>query len=476
MKKLFEKHDLIKISLIAIVVTLILTWIIPSGVYQAGEVQGVIQRTGLSDVTLGGMMSASFFLQQILFIIVVGAFYGAMTKIEGYKKLVTNLATKMKGHEIPFILVMSLLIAIYTSLSTNIFSAFVFIPFIISVIRKMKLDEMTAYTTTFGSMMIGVLGATYGTEGLISFVSYLQYYTDATVSVEIAVRAGILLLAYVLFNFFNVTHAKKVLTSKKDKKEETKEDIFATEEAKSKKAKTWPVAIGFIALLIFSILGFIDWQTNFEIEIFNTFHEWLTELAIKDHTIISYILGANAAAFGKWQLYHIILIMILVLILSAFIYREKFDSILEGMGNGIQKMMKPIAIVTLIYVIFVFMYWSPIVPTIVSWINGLAEGFNPFLSTLSAGISSLFHTDFGYTGYALGNLFASFEGKNFDIMYTIYVTMNGLVGFIAPTGVIAMMGLSYCNISYKKWIQYIWKFALGMLICLLVIFALLTYL
>lgn len=474
MKKFFEKHDLVKMILIAIVFTLVLTWIIPSGVYQGETVAGTMQRTGISDIFLGGMMSVSFFLQQMLYVVIVGAFYGILTRIDGYKKLVGDLAKKMKGHEVIFVLIISLLIAGFTSITTNMFVLFLFIPFIISIIRKMNLDDITSYAVTFGSMLIGVLGATYGTEGLLSFINYLKYYTTATIDVEIMVRAGILLLAFILFNFFNFTHVKKVL-SKKENKEEN-QDLFVVEEPKQKKTKTWPVEIGFGVLFILMILGFIDWQTNFEISIFNDFHTWLTGLAIGDYTIFAYILGANAAAFGSWQLYHIITIMALVLIILAFIYRVSFDTMIEGIEDGVKKVLKLVGIMSLVFVVFVFMYWSPIVPTIVSWINGLAEGFNPYLSALSASIATLFHADFGYTGYALGNLLASYEGDSFNIAFVIYTTMNGLISMIAPTSILTMLGLSYCNIPYKKWFSYIWKFILGMLICLLVIFTLLAYL
>ena len=47
--------------------------------------------------------------------------------------------------------------------------------------------------------------------------------------------------------------------------------------------------------------------------------------------------------------------------------------------------------------------------------------------------------------------------------------------FVAPTSILLFFGLSYLNIPYKKWIKYIWQFALIMLALLLVIFLLLAY-
>ena len=472
MKKFFEKHDLVKITLLAIAFVFVLTWLIPSGVYQSGSVTGELERTGIADLFLGGMTSVSFFLQQILYLLFIGAFYGILIKTDGYKKLVEKLANKMKGHEIPFIVIISLIIAGFTSITTNVFAIMLFIPLIINIIHKMKLDNVTAFATTFGSILIGVLGATYGTEGLTSFVYYLTMYTTVTMDVEIMVRAGILLLAFILFNFFNITHTKKVLTSKKSLEEQT--EMFEVEESKKKNAKVWPIALGFIVMFATVVLGFVDWQNSFGITAFTEFHTWLTGLAIGEHTIIAYILGNNAVSFGSWQLYHVLAVMGIVLAILAFIYRVNLDNMIEGFSEGVKKMMKPVGLMVLIYIIFIFMYWSPIVPTIVNWFVG--DVFNPFLSTLAAAISSLFHSDFGYTGYALGGLLTTYDGDSFNIAYVIYTSINGLVSLFAPTSVVLMAGLSYCNISYKKWFSYIWKFLVGMLVCLLVIFALLTYL
>ncbi len=472
MKKFFEKHDLVKLVLIALVITIVLTWIVPSGVYQTGTIDGQLARTGIVDFFLSGMMSVSFFLQQLVFVILVGAFYGVMIRAEGYKKLVEKLSKNLKGREIPFLLITSLLVAGFTSITTNIFVVVLFIPFLIHVLKKMGLDNMTAFVSTFGSMLIGVLGATYGTEGLISFVNYLTYYSTTNVKVELAVRGGILLLAFILFNFFNITHARKVLSSKNEKKD-SENDLFVVEEPKKKTSKAWPMVLGFLVLLIFAILGYVNWAGNFNITIFSEFHAWLMEFEVAEHQIFSYILGTNAAAFGEWQLYHMVIIMGIVLLITAIIYHINFDNLIEGIYDGVKKMMKPVGIMLLIYMIFVFMYWSPVVPTIVSWIAG--ENFNPFTSTLAASISSLFHIDFGYTGYAVGNLLATYEGASFNIAYVIYVTINGLVSMFTPTSIVLMLGLSYCDIPYKKWFAYIWKFLLGMLVCLLVIFALLTY-
>lgn len=469
---MFEKHDLIKISLIVVLVTIVLTWIIPAGNLSGGMYTNASYiRQGLADIMLSGVYSANFFIQQLMFIVFVGIFYGIISHVSGYKALVANIAQKLKGKEKIFVVGTSLFITLLTSILTQTYTILIFIPFIISIASKMELDKLTAFLCTFGSMLIGILGATYGSEGFVFFVNYLNYYQTVSITEAIAIRFGILILTFVLFNFFTLHHMKKS-TSKK--KEDKINDLFSVEE-KSKTVKTWPMVFFFLLIFIFTILGYVNWNENFNITVFTKFHTWLTELSIGEHTVLAYILGKNATAFGAWDLYTITIVMGIVLMLSLVIYKVKFDDVLESAIEGIKKIIKPMILLLLIYIVFVFVYWAPFTVTICNWITNFADGFNPFLASLSAIISSIFHIDFGFTGYALGDLFASTYDSSIGIAMIIYTTLHGLVQFIAPTSVILWFGLSYLEIPYKKWIKYIFKFVLIMFVLLLVVFALLTY-
>ncbi len=473
-KSMFEKHDLLKIVLIAILVTLVLTWIIPYGYFSGSTFSDYgLGRQGLADILLSGVYSANFFLQQLLFIAFVGIFYGIISNIKGYQALVQKVAKKFQGKEKAFVLISSLFVTLLTTFITQSFVVLIFVPFIINIATKLKLDKITAFLITFGSMLIGVLGATYGTDGLVYFINYLNYYKEVTVTLEIGIRFGILALAFILFNFFTMKHVKKVLVSKNH---EQIDDLYEVEEVSSKKVKTWPMVLFFIVTLIFVILGYIDWSGNFGITIFDDFHIWLTELSVGDFPIIKYILGNNATAFGAWDLYTITIVLSIILLLSVIIYGIKFDDLIDNALEGLKKIIKPMILLLLLYVIFVLIYWAPFTVTISNWLFGLTDKFNPFITCISAAISSLFHIDFGYTGYVLGDYMVNGFGNSFNIAFVIYVVTNGLIQIIAPTSLMVLFGLSYLEIPYKKWIQYIWKFFIIMLILLIAIFALLTYL
>lgn len=238
-KSMFEKHDLLKITLLVVLVTIVLTWIIPAGSLSGGTyVKSGLTRQGLSDILLSGVYSANFFIQQLMFILFVGIFYGVLTHISEYKALVSKIANKLKGKEKAFVIGSSLLITLLTSFLTQTYAILIFIPFIINIASKMNLDKITAFLCTFGSMLIGILGATYGSEGFIYFINYLNYYQQISITAEIEIRFGILALAFILFNFFTIRHMNKM-----KKKEEKIEDLFVVEDEKSKKVKVWPMAL-----------------------------------------------------------------------------------------------------------------------------------------------------------------------------------------------------------------------------------------
>lgn len=464
MKKLFKENDLVKVVTIALLVTLVLTWVIPGGSF-AGTTfndSGLV-RIGLTEASLSVVYAVSFFLQQIVFVLVLGAFYGIITLTNGYKELVAKCAKFVKGKEIPVVLVTSLLIAVYTSISSQVFAAMIFIPFIITVLLRANLDKKTAFVATFGSIFIGMVGATYGTEGFY----YFNYYMGTDLTTSIGMRFGILAIAYVLFSIFNVLNIRKVLSGKKV--DESKEDKFAVEKSSKKKVKVWPIVLLLAVVAIYTILGYVRWEEQFEITCFSEFHTWLTELKLGEHTVISYLLG-GALPFGTWELYSIFSVLLVVALIVVIIYKVSLDDMIEGISNGLSKMAKPVMLMILGYAIFVIIYWSPIIPTITNWI--LSDKFNLFLTTIASFISSIFVADFGYVGYSVGSFLTSAYVDNMKQVLIIYPAMHGFVQMIAPTSVILLAGLSYTGISYKEWMKYIWKFILVLLVALIILFAL----
>ena len=396
-----KKHDLAKWILLFIFLSIALTWIFHYGYYQGAEFNDYgINRQGLSDIPNLLYYSINFAGDKIIFLLALGVFYAVLGKCKGYKKLVTSIAEKFKGKEIIFALVASLLVTAMTAIFTQTFIVLIFVPFLVSVLLNMKLDKLTAFSTTFGSIIIGTLGTIYGGEGFYWF----NYYTQSSVKTAILYRLIVLVVAYILFNFFNVLHIKDTLKNKNTN--ELEADPYKIENV-DKKAKSWPIVTLFIILFAILVLGYVGWESSFGISIFSKFHTWLLGLKIKDFEVFSAILGtlAKDAAFGAWNLFHASLLLTILSLVFALVGRVKLNEFIESYAEGAKVMSKPLALYMGTYMVMVAAYMSPFIPTITNTIFTHFSKFNPFLVAGDAFISSVFHVDFGFTGYIVASYF-----------------------------------------------------------------------
>lgn len=466
-----EKHDLVKWVGLFIFVSIALTWIFSYGYFNGAEfIDYGMNQQGLSDIPNLLYYSIYFAGDKIIFLLALGALYAVLSKCSSYKKLVSTIAKKAKGKEILVVLVNSLLFTAMASLFTQSFIPLIFVPFVISILLEMKLDKITAFCVTFGSMLIGTLGATYGGEGLYWF----NYYVSATVTTGILYRLLILVVAFILFNFFTIMHTKKILKAKKVN--EIDADPFKIEKVE-KNAKVWPAIVLFSILLVIAVLGFIDWQGNFGITCFTKFHEWLLGLKISEFAIFEKILGTLSvdAAFGTWNLFHASIVLIIISILAALLGKVNIDNFIEAYGEGFKKIGKGLLLFIGAYMVMVAAYMSPFIPTITNTIFSSIETFNPFLVAADALLANIFHVDFGFTGYVVTTYFTNTFATNLEVIHTIFTTMYGFAGLCMPTSAILLIGLSYLDIDYKTWIKYIWIFIVAILIILLVLFTVMTY-
>ena len=471
MKNMLKRHDLLKLVSIVCLIAFILTWIIPGGAFSGTELGATqFSRFGLDEIFRAPFYGLSYYLPTILFFLAIGLFYGVLTVSDNYKKMVLKLAKLFKGKEIVFVILSTLLFAIYASVSGEILPILIFAPFIISVMLNMNLGKVVGVASTFGALMLGLIGPTYTTYG----IEFFHQFMGTEVTTAIGMRALIFVIAFVLYSVFMILYIKK---HKKDKeiKEEKKCDTFLVSDVNNKDAKVWPMIVVFVLLFALTILGYFDWKGSFNLDVFNNFHQWLIELEVRSQTLFYYLIG-NVGAFGNWDLYTISYILIIAALVIKLISGIKFDDLITNMGNGFKKLSKTALLVVLAYTVFVVSYSTYIVPNITNFFENLVEAFNPIITSIVVIISSILNVDFGFTGFSLGSFYAAQYPDMINNILVIFTSINGLVSFVAPTSIVLLAGLSYANVSYKDWIKFIWKFLLAMLAIMLIIFVVLTYL
>ncbi|MDD2208443.1 MAG: hypothetical protein PHG03_02795 [Bacilli bacterium] len=464
MKKFWEKHDLVKIAGIMVLFMVLLTWIIPQGYWSGTElVVTEVTRVGIFDFFTYGLLGMYYFTVLITFLFVLGGFYQVLGKTGGYQKLTDQIAKKLKGKEIIFTLVVSFIIAALAAVINDYFVIIAFLPFIVTILSKMKLDKITGLTTTFGSVLVGIIGSVYSAKIVGINVSKLGLEYDAHLWVKLVLFAT----SFIIFSVFNVLHLRKNL---KVKKADQINDTFVSEEV-TKKTKIWPVVTIFVSFIVISILAYLPWESVFKVDIFTTATEWIREVKILEAPVFSYILGSleTLAAFGKWDLFGIQALMILATLILKFVYKINWNDYLTSFGEGLKKSGKIVVLMLIIYNILEFTAMFPIIPTIIDWLMSLLSKFNVILATVAGLITSLFSVEYEYTVQLMGRYFIT-TYADFTTQFPILLQATyGLAMFFTPASFVLMMGLSYLEISYKDWFKYIWKFLVAMFVVIVIL-------
>lgn len=460
MKKFAEKHDLVKIAGIMVLITVLLTWVIPQGYFSGSElISNDITRIGIFDFFTYGLLGMYYFTVLVTFLFVLGGFYQVLSKTGGYQKLTANMAKTFKGKEILFTLVVSFIIAAISAVTNEYILLIAAAPFFITIMKKMGLDKITAFVTTFGSILVGALGTVYSTKIVGASVQYLSVEYSTLLWAKLLVFG----LTYVIFNVFTVLHIVK----HKPTKDEEIVDMFEETDV-TKKDKVWPLVIILILAAIVAIMAYLPWEEVFGVTWFKTAKEVILKYEVFDSPIFGYILG-NVKEFGSWDIFGIQIIMLIATLLVKWIYKINMNDFLTAFGEGFKKVGKMVILLLLTYLILEFTAMFPVIPTIVDWIISLSSKFNVLLTTVSGLLTSAFTVEYSYTVNLIGTFLITKFADFTDQIALILQLTYGYVGFFIPSSAILLMGLSYLGISYKEWMKYIWKFLLIMLALIIIL-------
>ena len=224
----------------------LLSWIIGATTYQAGKLVDIgMYRAGLYDLVGVIVSGITYKIEDIIYILFVGGTYGVLSKTRSYKKIVQNLVDIVKGREALIFAIITLLMGLYTSISSNIITMFFLVPLIVTVFLKCGQDKVTAISAGFGGMFLGYLGQTVGTYAVTNVASaattpFLHDYLNVGVNDFIWTKLLVFLLGYVLYNLFAIIHIKKIKSSN-----DFANDIFLVDEEistskKKDRVKIWP--------------------------------------------------------------------------------------------------------------------------------------------------------------------------------------------------------------------------------------------
>ena len=471
-----KKNMLFKLLIALALYLWVLTWIIPSAAASGSNItQKEIYRMSLYSVLEYPWLTVQYFLQQLLFLLAVGGLYGILKETGKYRSILETIAKSMKGKENAFLVVVALVLAILSSVFGLNLYLFIFIPALAGIILLMGYDKITAFAITFIAPLIGVIGATYNDV----VVYYINQVIATEYTTEIIAKIGLFVLSFIVFIAFVLKHAK----ANKNKVNEISEklELFLGEKKTTKKSSLH-IIITFACLFVILILGYTNWNRIFGVEIFNNIYKTITEWTIKDHAVISYLLG-ELNAFGTWQYEQFTVLLVFVSILLSIIYKLKLSDALKAFGKGIARLARPILVFLAAYTIVVIVAYHPMIVYITDVFVKLVGTHTGVLgnilyiivSVLNTMFSSLFNIDMLYMVQSTIPYLNSFYADSANSLAIISQSIYGLTSMVAPTSILLVLGLEYLDISYKDWLKSSWKMLLALLGVILVVICVVVF-
>lgn len=469
-----KKNNILKVVLITIAVTVLLTWLLPTATFSSELTIGDRAQMGLFDIFNYPTVALQYFFQILLYALVVGGFYGIVSKTGVYRKLLDKVVDGFKGKENIFIIIVSVVFALLASCVGMTYSLIFLFPFVIAVLLLMGYDKLLSATVTVGSIMVGIMGSLFSTD----VTYYLQSYLGLTISDEIVTKIIILVVGLVLLLFNALSYAKKNKVKKVKEDDIAKyvpsvieEDKKTDKKSNKKGKKIWPlVLISDLTLLIIALATF-SWANVFKLDAFTKATTAVTEFKIFKFPLFGKLLG-NVSAFGEWTIATLITLLFVATIIIAIVYKVKSDDFFENYKNGLKKAIFPAFIMMLIYTVLVCTTYNPFQLVIYKALLNIGSGFNVITTAITAFVSGMFNVEFLYSINSVGPYLLSLVTDTglYPLIGIIFQSMYGIAMLVAPTSVILMGTLAYLDIPYGKWLKHIWKFLLEMVVVLFIIF------
>lgn len=476
-----KKHSLFKVILIILGALLAVNGILAILGYFVPALEGKYSMIALGDVFMNFVQSFYYFFDTVVYLLVLGAFYGVISEVPAYKKLVDNIAQKVKSHSKLFIFIVTGLFAVITFACGLVNVLLVFVPFIVAIILLLGYDKLVAISSTVVAMLVGFMSSLF-----LTFRDPNSYYGYNATTIEKMTgisdyanwipKLVLLVLGTALLIFFIDRYIKN-LENKKVKYELNESNEVNVSEVKGdyKNIKTWPVIVMFVFILVILILGYLPWNTLFKIECFDKFNEWLVGIKIGEFAIFSNVVSPSLYAFGNWaslgSYMSIIITLIIFTLITKFVYKVKFNEVIDNFVSGAKKMVPAIFLVIITYDILVCTYNHSFMSTIMTWISETKLGINVFTASVISALGSLLHTDLYYT---VAGVYSPLIGlvENESMLNTYAMTFQsiyGIVAMIGPTSFLLIVALKYFDVPYTSWVKYIWRFVLMLLLLVILV-------
>ena len=440
-----KKYNVFKVLLIAFFAAIICSFVIPkSQIGYTGIEKGLISPITFVDSVSNGLTSFSVFISAFVYILSIGIFYAVLKKTNKYDEVITNTAAKFKNKKV-FIIISILTFGLLTAVVGEMYALLFLVPAFIDIAKKLGYDSKASILSTVGAIIFGSAGSLY--------TNYANQILATKVSTNIIAKVIILVVSLIALILF------VVLTSKPND----------TKLEKKKIKKGLPMTIAFDVILVLLILGMVPWNAYFGFDGFANFHKTLVEFKLFKVSVFNALLGTTLVAFGEWSIYSLTVLLLVVSVILAIIYKIKVDGLLESISQGIRKSLPYAMIMIVANMILVGVYNSGFFITVISSVGKMKDSIVSSI-TLSV-LSALVYPDYTYASqFTLSTLATVISKKTiYATLAVVFQAIYSIMLLVSPTSILMLMALRYEEVRYKDWFKYISKLFLGLFIIFFII-------
>lgn len=444
-----KKYNLFKTILITLFIFALLSWFIKGGLIYNGEYYKADTSTalGIGDIISLPYQSFYLFAEYGLIFILIGGMYGVFNETGVYKRVVDNFASKFANKKVLFIILTSIFFLTIESIMGSAAFSFVFVPFFASVLFKLGFNKYKTMLATVGSIILATFASLIG---LGSVINYLLGINSLSL---IKVRCLLFLITIVIIGVTFILKEKKP-----DSKEENVNKLEPTLETTK---SSFPLIAIFLLFIAIAGIGLYNWSECLNIKTFAN---------ISNNVLANIKILNGFSSLGNWGTKELAIMIIIIILVTGLAYKIKIKDLIEAFKTGAKPMLKVAFYTTLCSLIFMYYYNSKngynFIDTLVYKIFGGSNDSLVFKTALATPVENVLLNNPIFLANSLTTYLKTLS-TNSSTLASAALAMQmttGLAMMVLPTSYILIAGLSYFEIDYSKWLKFIAKIFLVLIL------------
>ncbi len=401
------------------------------GTYQKGEIEGIaLWRVITAPVRVFASEDALTVIMISVFLLVMSGIFNILEKTGGVRIFIARIMRRLKDKGGPVVCITVLIFMLFGSFFGMFEELVTLLPIIIMFMLSMNMDSMMG----LGACL---LAACFGFSAAITnplSVGLAAQVAGVPIASGVWLRIVFFGIIYLTVCVFLMMYLKKIERNPKLSPSyeidcAKRETLTVAEEGENdnKTFKTYTCFFAIQALVLIIIASVRS----------------ISGLAIP-------ILAASFLIFG--------------LIAGFIVVESKKTSVLRYFGQGAVSMIPAVLMIALASSVKLVMTESGIIDTIMNYVISLLDGKSKFLAIVLIYFLILFLQFF--IGSASAKIvlvmpivmpIAMALGLSPSLVILAYCMADGFTDVILPTNPVLLIGLSWANVSYGKWVKWTWK-------------------